>query len=53
MPTAPSFSPDGSMSVFVSQHKGNRDIFSMNANGANVLRLTTDAAADIRPSWGK
>ena len=47
----PAWSPDGSKIVFASDRKGNSEIYVMDANGANVLNLTNDAAADGQPAW--
>src|SRR5688572_32832498 len=37
--------------VFVSARDGNNEIYSMNADGTGVVRLTNDAASDGRPVW--
>ncbi len=37
--------------VFVSDRNGNREIYSMNADGSNQTRLTTNAANDEFPEW--
>lgn len=49
----PSWSPDGTTIAFVSfaVGEGNIDIWTMNADGSNPLRLTSDAAADLSPDW--
>jgi hypothetical protein len=41
--TEPVFSPDGTKIAFATERSGNLDIAVMNANGTNVLRLTSDA----------
>lgn len=35
--------------AFVSNRDGNREIYSMFANGSNVMNLTNDPAADTEP----
>ncbi len=37
--------------VFVSDRDGNADIYSCNADGSNINRLTNDAATDDQPAW--
>ena len=37
--------------VFASNREGNWDIYSMNADGSNVNRLTDVAASDTEPTW--
>ncbi|MEP6719392.1 MAG: Calx-beta domain-containing protein [bacterium] len=47
-----SFSPQGNMITFSSAREDSDfDIYTMNANGAGVVRLTTSAGADISPTW--
>jgi len=50
---APSWSPDGKQLAFISIRGGNSDIFTMNADGTGVTRLTTSAALDISPAWNR
>jgi Tol biopolymer transport system component len=49
----PRWSPDGAQIAFSSTRgqKGNLDIFVMNADGSNVVRLTDHAAAEQGPVW--
>ncbi len=49
----PSWSPDGTRIAFVSFQvgEGNIDIWTMNADGSGLLRLTTDPAPDLSPDW--
>jgi Tol biopolymer transport system component len=37
--------------VFVSDRDGNNEIYTCNADGSNVIRLTNDAAPDGDPAW--
>lgn len=48
---APSWAPDGSKIVFVSDRDGNHNIYSMNPDGTQQQRLTTDPGEDTTPSW--
>jgi Tol biopolymer transport system component len=48
---APAFSPDGSRIAFTSDRDGNAEIYVMDADGANVRRLTDNAAADFGPAF--
>lgn len=41
----PSWSPDGRYILFVSERDGQRDVYRMDADGANVTRLTTYGSA--------
>jgi hypothetical protein len=47
----PAWSPDGSKLVFESTRDGNRELYVMDANGGNVVRLTKNAAEDFDPCW--
>jgi len=49
---APSWSPDGSQIIFVSDRDGNHNIYVMNADGTDQRALTTDPGEDTTPSWG-
>ena len=46
-PTHPAWSPDGLKLAFVS----GGEIWVINANGTNEVRLTTNATADADPAW--
>ena len=46
---APSWSPDGSQIVFVSDRDGNANIYIMDADGSNQTRLTDDPGEDTTP----
>lgn len=45
------FSPDGARIAFSSNRDGNYEIYVMNRDGSNLLRLTNNKAADITPTW--
>ncbi len=47
----PAFSPDGQRVAFVSSRQGGWDIYSMNADGSDVKRLTDHPAQDWGPAW--
>jgi len=47
----PSWSPDGRRIAFMSDRDGNREIYSVNADGTDVRNLTNDSASDYHPSW--
>jgi len=45
------WSPDGRTIAFSSDRDGNFEIYVMNADGSNPIRLTYDDAADLYPGW--
>jgi Tol biopolymer transport system component/DNA-binding winged helix-turn-helix (wHTH) protein len=47
------FSPDGNQIAFVwgGEKSDNADIYVKSINGENPLRLTSDPAIDVRPTW--
>jgi Tol biopolymer transport system component/subtilisin-like proprotein convertase family protein len=45
------WSPDGTKIAFLSNRDGNFEIYVMNANGTNQVRLTNDPAFDSGPLW--
>jgi Tol biopolymer transport system component len=57
----PTWSPDGTQIAFVSDRKGNTDIYVMNSDGSNVRQLTSnpfaelyfifDNSVDYGPTW--
>jgi len=47
----PVISPDGRTVLFHSDRMGNNDIYLMNLDGSNLIRLTDDPANDRTPSW--
>ena len=49
--TAPTWSPDGKQIAFSSHLDGNWNIFAIDVDGRNRIRLTNDAADDERPDW--
>jgi len=47
----PDWSPDGQKIVFTSRRDGNNEIYIMNAEGTNPVRLTEQPGDDFAPSW--
>jgi hypothetical protein len=47
----PVWSPDGSRIAFASSRSGNSDIYLMNPDGAEVVRLTDDPEDEMSPAW--
>lgn len=47
----PSFSPDGSKIAFTSDRDGNDEIYVMNADGTEQVRLTNNQAWDWQPEF--
>jgi len=48
----PQWSPDSTRIVVQSPRNGNWDVYSMNADGTDQVRLTTDSGLDTTPFWG-
>jgi Tol biopolymer transport system component len=46
-----SWSSDGSRLAFSSDRDGNTEIYLMNLDGSNVVRLTNNPASDAQPAW--
>ena len=47
----PEWSPDGEKIIFTSHKSGNFDIYIMDADGSNVVRLTHNPVEDMHPTW--
>ena len=47
----PSISPDGSQIVFVSRRHGNHEIFVMNLDGTQQVRLTERTTTGFHDNW--
>ena len=47
----PAWSPVSSKMAFTSRRDGNVEIYAMDADGANVTRLTDNPADDVGPQW--
>jgi len=47
---SPVWSPDGTRIAFTSDRKGISDIYTMDADGSNVVQVTTDSQ-DMDPDW--
>lgn len=47
----PDWSPDGKYIVFSADVDGNTDLYRIDYNGSNLLRLTTHSSYDIDPDW--
>ena len=47
----PAWSPDGTKIAFGSNKDGNGEIYLMDPNGTNIVRLTNDPAEDGQPVW--
>lgn len=46
-----SWSPDGSRLAFSSDRDGNTEIYLMDLDGSNVVRLTNNQTSDTQPAW--
>jgi TolB protein len=51
--SAPAWSPDGSKLAISLSRDGNTQIYSLNADGSNLKRLTVGAAVDTEPQWSR
>jgi Tol biopolymer transport system component len=47
----PTFSPDGTRIVFQSNRTGDREIYSTNLTGGDLVRLTSSTSDDTDPTW--
>ncbi len=47
----PSYSPDGRQIVYMSERDKNRDLYIMNLDGEDEIRLTDGLAHDYEPAW--
>lgn len=47
----PQWSPDGTRITFASARDGNAQIYAMDADGSNVVRLTNTTAMEDLPNW--
>ena len=43
--------PDGSKIAFLSERDGNSEIYVMDVDGTDAVRLTTSPAPDVSPAW--
>lgn len=48
---SPHWSPDGSKIVFVSRHDDKLQIYTANADGTDIIKLTDIFANDVSPDW--
>jgi dipeptidyl aminopeptidase/acylaminoacyl peptidase len=48
---APAWSPDGKWLAFASRRDGNWEIYVVDRDGGNLVRLTVDPADDTNPTW--
>jgi tRNA A-37 threonylcarbamoyl transferase component Bud32 len=48
---SPSWSPDGTRILFVSERDGNPELYAMDASGNNQTRLTSNDVPDYYPIW--
>jgi Tol biopolymer transport system component len=47
----PAWSPDGRRIAFATDHDGNSEVYVMDADGSNLVRLTNDPGRDSDPAW--
>lgn len=48
---SPCWSPDGKRIAFTSTRDGNQELYVANADGGDLVRLTSDPAIDAHPAW--
>jgi TolB protein len=49
--SGPDWSPDGTQFVIYSNHEGNPEIYKMDIDGSNIVRLTDTDAEEYWPTW--
>ncbi len=49
----PSFSPDGSLIIYMSETSGNRDIWAINSAGGKPIQLTFDSGVEQNARWSQ
>jgi Tol biopolymer transport system component len=47
----PRWSPDGSKIAFHSDRNGSQDIYVMDADGSNVVQVTSETSDEVYPEW--
>jgi Tol biopolymer transport system component len=47
------WSPDGTQILFTSERDGNEEIYVMDADGSNIVRLTDSGDDDTHPTWSE
>jgi Tol biopolymer transport system component len=48
----PVVSPDGTQLLFVATHDGDPEIYRVNTDGSELLKLTDNSSLDLDPTWG-
>ncbi|UCC83126.1 MAG: PD40 domain-containing protein, partial [Gemmatimonadota bacterium] len=51
MESWPACSADGTRIAYVSDRDGNFEIYVMDTDGSNLVRLTDNLAYDVDPAW--
>ena len=49
----PSWSPDGNLIAFISDRSGSKNIYTMNPDGTNQIRIKTTLSDLYSPTWIK
>jgi TolB protein len=49
--SSPAWSPDGTAIAFMSSQNGNPDLYSINADGSHLHRITFSAGVNTSPAW--
>ena len=47
----PTWSPDGRKVAFSSNRRGRADIYRIDIDGRNLVRMTRDSGENTQPSW--